>query len=155
MEYRKARLEDTVSVAALVHDTIRAVYPRYYPQGVVDYFLEWHSPERIAAGVEAGQVDVLLDGSGRLVGTGSREDDHITRLYVCPDCQGQGYGSYILERLEESVSEKWDTVQLDASLPAVELYERKGYRTVEHQSEKTVDGSVLVWDVMEKRLREG
>lgn len=146
-------MKDFPAIAALVRDTIRLVYPRYYPQGVVDYFLEWHSPERIAAAMEAGQVNILLDDNGRLVGTGSREDDHITRLYVWPDCQGRGYGSYILKRLEEAISEKWDTVQLDASLPAVELYERKGYRTMEHQSEKTADGCVLVWDVMEKRLR--
>ena len=60
----------------------------------------------------------------------------------------------ILDRLEEAVAADYNTVQLDASLPAVHLYERRGYHTVEHQSEGTESGCVLVWDVMEKRLRE-
>ena len=84
----------------------------------------------------------------------SREGDHITRVFVLPERQGRGYGRYILDRLEEAVAADYDTVRLDASLPAVHLYERRGYHTVEHQSERTEGGCVLVWDVMEKRLRE-
>ena len=99
-------------------------------------------------------MNVLLDGE-KLVGTGSREDNHITRVFVLPEYQGRGYGRYILDRLEEAVAKNYDTVQLDASLPAARLYERRGYHTVEHQSEETASGCVLVWDVMEKRLEEG
>ncbi len=153
MEYRKADQADFSAVLALIQDTIRAIYPRYYPQGCVDYFLNWHSQERVSAAIEAGQVHILLDG-GELVGTGSREGDHITRVFVLPERQGRGYGRYILDRLEEAVAADYDTVQLDASLPAVRLYERRGYHTVEHQSEGTESDCVLVWDVMEKRLRE-
>ena len=153
MEYRKADQADFSAVLALIQDTIRAIYPRYYPQGCVDYFLNWHSQERVSAAIEAGQVHILLDG-GELVGTGSQEGDHITRVFVLPERQGRGYGRYILDRLEEAVAADYDTVQLDASLPAVHLYERRGYHTVEHQSEETESGCVLVWDVMEKRPRE-
>lgn len=153
MEYRKANQSDFPALLALVRDTIRAIYPRYYPQGCVDYFLCWHSPERVAAAIEAGQVNVLLDG-GKLVGTGSQEGNHITRVFVLPEYQGRGYGRYILDWLEEAVAAEYDAVRLDASLPAVRLYEHRGYHTVEHQSEETESGCVLVWDVMEKRLRE-
>ena len=153
MEYRKADQADFSAVLALIQDTIRAIYPRYYPQGCVDYFLNWHSQERVSAAIDAGQVYILLDG-GELVGTGSQEGDRITRVFVLPERQGRGYGRYILDRLEEAVAADYDTVQLDASLPAVHLYERRGYHTVEHQSEETESGCVLVWDVMEKRLGE-
>ncbi len=153
MEYRKASRRDFSAVLALIQDTIRTVFPRYYPQGCVDYFLSWHGPERVSAAITAGQVNVLLDG-GVLVGTGSRKKNHIERVFVLPEYQGRGYGRYILDRLEEAVAVDHDTVQLDASLPAARLYERRGYHTVEHQSEETESGCVLVWDVMEKRLRE-
>ncbi len=153
MEYRKASRRDFSAVLALIQDTIRTVFPRYYPQGCVDYFLSWHGPERVSAAITAGQVNVLLDG-GALVGTGSRKKNHIERVFVLPEYQGRGYGRYILDRLEEAVAVDHDVVQLDASLPAVRLYERRGYYTVEHQSEETESGCVLVWDVMEKRLRE-
>ena len=36
MEYRKAGRQDLAAVMALICDAIRAVYPRYYPQGCVD-----------------------------------------------------------------------------------------------------------------------
>ena len=154
MEFRKAGRKDVPSILTLIQDTIRTVYPRYYLPGIVDYFLDWHSRERVAAAVEAGQVAVLLDG-GRLVGTGSREGNYIGRLFVLPECQGRGWGSLILARLEaEAAKEKHTAVWLSASLPAVCLYDRRGYRTVEHRREETKDGSMLVWDVMEKQLRE-
>ena len=154
MEYREADKTDIPAVLALIQDTIRGIYPRYYPRGCVNFFLDWHSPERVSAAVGAGQVYILLNG-GNLVGTGSREENHITRVFVLPAYQGRGYGRYILDRLEEAVGADYDAVRLDASLPAVGLYERRGYHTVKHQSEETGDGAVLVWDVMEKRLREG
>lgn len=155
MKYRKAGRQDLAAVMALICDTIYTVYPRYYPQGCVDFFLDWHSPDRVAASIEAGQVNLLLDSGGRLVGTGSQEGNYISRVFVRPEYQGRGYGRMILDRLEAAVGEAWSAVRLDASLPAVRLYERRGYRTVEHQSEETASGCVLVWDVMEKQLREG
>ena len=77
MEYRKADQADFSAVLALIQDTIRAIYPQYYPQGCVDYFLNWHSQGRVSAAIEAGQAHILLDG-GELVGTGSQEGDRIT-----------------------------------------------------------------------------
>lgn len=154
MEYRKAEQADILSVLELIQNTIRTVYPRYYLPGIVEYFLEWHSLERLSAAVEAGQVEVLLDGSGRIIGTGSREGDYIGRVFVLPECQGRGHGSRILARLEEAVAREHAAAWLSASLPAVRLYEHRGYRTVEHRCEETKDGSMLVWDVMEKQLRE-
>jgi len=155
VEYRKAGPEDLEAVLNLVRDTIRTTYPRYYPQGCVDFFVDWYSPERLFTAIADGQVSVLLDDGGNMVGTGSQEGNHITRVFVLPRYQGRGYWRYILDRLEEAVAKDCDTVRLDASLPAVQLYERRGYRTVEHQSEEAEGSCVLVWDVMEKYLREG
>ena len=118
MKYRKAGRQDLAAVMALICDTIYTVYPRYYPQGCVDFFLDWHSPERVAASIEAGQVNLLLDSGGRLVGTGSQEGNYISRVFVRPEYQGRGYGRMILDRLEAAVGEAWSAVRLDASLPA-------------------------------------
>lgn len=38
---------------------------------------------------------------GRLAGTGTCTENHITRLFVAPELQGRGYGSYLMERLEK------------------------------------------------------
>ena len=39
---------------------------------------------------DAFRLDLLVDGE--VVGTGSRIDDHITRVYVLPEHEGKGYG---------------------------------------------------------------
>ncbi len=35
------------TVVGLVRGTIRAVYPAYYPSGAVDFFLAYHSDDRL------------------------------------------------------------------------------------------------------------
>lgn len=41
MEYIKAAESDTEEILMIVQDTIRAIYPRYYPQEVVDFFVSF------------------------------------------------------------------------------------------------------------------
>ncbi len=45
-------------VYELVQDTIRNVYPKYYPKEVVDFFCEHHSLKNVTEDVEAGLVGV-------------------------------------------------------------------------------------------------
>ena len=37
-----------------------------------------------------GRIDVL-EVDGKIVGTGSRTDNHITRVYVLPEYEGKGF----------------------------------------------------------------
>lgn len=41
MEYIKATGNDTEEILRIVQDTIRTIYPRYYPQEVVDFFVSF------------------------------------------------------------------------------------------------------------------
>lgn len=41
MEYIKATKSDTEEILIIVQDTIRTIYPRYYPQEVVDFFVSF------------------------------------------------------------------------------------------------------------------
>ena len=92
MEYFKASREHGELIFNLVQDTINAVYPRYYPKPVVEFFCGIHSRDNINRDIEEGCVRVLWK-DGRLVGTGSRKGNHITRVFVAPELQGQGCGS--------------------------------------------------------------
>lgn len=141
--------EDAEAVFQLVQKTIAAVYPNYYPRDVVDFFLQLHSRENIQADVEKGVV-IALQEQGRLVGTGSCEGNHITRVYVSSDCQGRGYGSLIMDCLEKSIAAQHQKICLDASLPACAFYERRGYRTAGHGRVTLESGVVLVYEQMEK-----
>ena len=143
MEYIKAELENLDDVFCIVQNTIRTIYPKYYPKEVVDFFCELHNRENIAKDIENGIVGILLVDK-QIIGTGSHDGNHITRVYVLPEFQGKGYGSFI--------SLNYDTVALDASLPASHLYECRGYYTVRHEKCLVENDAVLIYEVMEKEL---
>lgn len=151
VKYQKATEKDTNQILELVQETITKVYPKYYPKEVVDFFCELHGKEKIKEDICRGNVSVLLVNNS-LVGTGSYQDNHITRVYVQPEFQGKGYGSRIMEELEAEIALTYDKVYLDASLPASHLYEKRGYSTVKHEKWQVENGVVLVYEVMEKLL---
>ncbi|MBO5293477.1 MAG: GNAT family N-acetyltransferase [Lachnospiraceae bacterium] len=154
MEYRKATDENIDCVCDIVQITVRTIYPKYYPGEVVDFFCELHSRENIAKDIETGNAGILVVDH-QIVGTGSHDGNHITRVYVLPEFQGKGYGSFIMQCLEDEIAAKYNTVQLDASLPASHLYEQRGYRTMKHEKWPVKNGVVLVYEVMEKELANG
>lgn len=152
MEYKIAKESDIGQVFKLVQKTIKEVYPKYYPKEVVDFFCELHSEENIKKDITAGVLGVLWNES-EIVGTGSYKENHITRVYVTPEMQGRGCGSFIMQCLEEKIAQEYETAELDASLPACMLYEKHGYQTVRHDKWAVENDVVLVYEVMKKRLR--
>lgn len=153
MNYIEATEEYIEEVYKLVQETILTIYPRYYPKEVVDFFCMLHNKEKIAEDIKQGHLGILLDNDN-LVGTGSYKGNHITRVYVKPAVQGKGYGSYIMQCLEDKIGREYDTVYLDASLPAVRLYERRGYRTKSHEKWDLENNVVLVYEVMKLAMHQ-
>ncbi len=152
MEYITATPDMVDAIHYCLHTTIHTVYPKYYPQEVVDFFCRHHSKEHISEGIVSGNMGVLLN-DGAIVGTGCFDENHITGLYVLPDCQNQGFGSQILNCLEAKIAGKHSTARLDASLPAVCLYEHRGYKTVGHGIYTLENDVKLVYEIMEKNLK--
>lgn len=58
-----------------------------------------------------------------------------------------------MKTLETRIEETYDSVYLDASLPAAALYEKLGFHTVKHERYPVENGVVLVYEVMEKKLQ--
>lgn len=150
MEYRKAEMTDAQQIWRLVQDTIQTSYPKYYPQGIVDFFCEFHSIESIKADIEKGAVRVLTVDNF-IVGTGSVNENHITRLFISPEYQGKGFGGYIMSCIEDEISPNYSTAYLDSSLPAARFYDKRGYKTVRHE-EITAGDSILVYEIMQRYL---
>ncbi|MDE5803657.1 MAG: GNAT family N-acetyltransferase [Lachnospiraceae bacterium] len=151
MEYILAQKNDLQIVFDIVQKTIKYIYPKYYPQEVVKFFCELHNLESIEKDICGGSVGLLKDGE-HFIGTGCYIENHITRVYVLPEFQGKGYGTYIMNCLEEKISEIYKKAYLDASLPASHLYEKRGYVTIEHRKWEVDNGVILVYEVMEKEL---
>lgn len=153
MIYELANIEDLQTVYDVVQHTIKAIYPKYYPAEVVDFFCEHHSWETIAKDIENGYVSVLkIDG--KIVATGCFVDNHITRVYVLPEYQKKGYGTFIIKNIEAQIRDKFDKAYLDASLPAAALYEKLGFATIRHERYPVENGVILAYEIMEKELHK-
>lgn len=153
MIYELAKKEDLQTVYDVVQHTIKTIYPKYYPVEVVNFFCEHHSKSAIAKDIEKGYVSVLkIDG--KIVATGCFVDNHITRVYVLPKYQKKGYGTFIMKQIEAQISEKYDKAYLDASLPAVALYEKLGFSTIKHERYSVENEVILAYEIMEKELHK-
>lgn len=151
MEFKLAEKCDAEKVYALVQETIKAVYPKYYLKEIADMFCEFHSRENIVKDIEEGNTYILLE-NGEIIGTGTKKENHITRVYVLPGYQKRGYGTFIMKGLEEMIKEKYDCVDIDASLPACRLYSSLGYQTVDHGIWECKNGVIQVYEIMKKQL---
>ena len=149
MNIRKASPADLPMVGFITRRTIQEVYPRYYPHGAVEFFLDWHKDKNILPDIEAGEVYLLFDG-GMAAGTVTLHGEEITRLYVQPGLQGRGYGRALLDFAERAIGERYGKIRLEASLPAAAIYWKRGYRVTDMLTETQERGDMLCWDVMEK-----
>ncbi|MDD6071710.1 MAG: GNAT family N-acetyltransferase [Clostridiales bacterium] len=154
MKYQKAELTDLDNIYELVQKTIRTIYPRYYLKEIVDMFTEFHSKESIAKDIEQGKSYLLKLDDDTIIGTGTASENHITRVYVLPEYQGQGSGTYIMQQLEATIAEKYSKAEIDASLPACKLYAKLGYKTVNHGIWNCANDVIQVYEIMEKDLRD-
>ena len=148
---RAAKETDFDSVKDITQTTIWSVYPKYYPSGAVQFFSNHHSDDRIRADIVAGIV-FLIEVDGTAIGTVTVADNEINRLFVLPDFQRKGYGRELMDFAEEIIRKKHDHIILDASLPAKQIYLKRGYVTAKYNMSETENGDYLCYDVMEKHL---
>ncbi|MBD5146170.1 MAG: GNAT family N-acetyltransferase [Ruminococcus sp.] len=145
---RSAVLTKSDKITELVRETIKAVYPKYYPAGAVEFFLAHHKPEKIASDIEAGKVYVI-EQDGVIAGTVTIDGNDIARLFVEPSKQGKGYGGKLLDFAENMIFGYSETIRLDSSLPAKSIYIKRGYKEKEYHKILTDNGDYLCYDIME------
>ncbi|MBR4628062.1 MAG: GNAT family N-acetyltransferase [Ruminococcus sp.] len=136
----------------ITQNTIRAVYPHYYPAGAVEFFCQHHSMENILRDIESGEVWLLYTQTGVPAGTVTVNGNEINRLFVLQKFQGNGYGRILMDFAEELVSQSFDSAELSASLPAKQIYISRGYKTVSYNIIDASDGDKLCYDYMVKHF---
>lgn len=152
MNVIQAGREDVPAIHKLIHQTISTIYSKYYPTDVVRFFLDYHSKDHIAKALDQELV-LLIKEEGQLIGTGSLSGNEIKRMFVLPQFQNKGYGSLLLNKLEQKAAENgYTSVELDSSLPAYGLYENKGYLPIKNERVVTQSGQVLFYHRMAKKI---
>jgi putative acetyltransferase len=145
-QVRPARPADAGTVLALHVAAIRAFGPEAYDDEQVE---AWAAPSDGASGYpidEPGEHCVVVERDGALVGVGHLTDDAegyeadraVEAVYVHPDHTRRGVGSALLAHLEGYTRGTGaDTLELWASLNAVEFYEAVGWERTEERTRRT------------------
>ena len=148
MLIKVAKTSDLETVYRIVQQTIHAVYFHYYAKGAVEFFLEHHSQENIAADIRSGTVFLCINAEETAVGTMTLKRNELCRLFVLPEYQNKGYGGALIDFAEAQIFKEYDRVVLDASLPAKRMYRNRGYREIESDIIKANHGDYLCYDRM-------
>lgn len=150
MEILLAKEQHIQGIFDVVQTTVKEMYPKYYRDEVVNFFCEWHSKDNIAKDIASKKVYMILENN-TIVATGTVDEEHITRIYVLPPKQGKGYGSSMMDFLEQKVITEYGEAYIDSSLPAGKFYHSRGYITKEHLEYELENGKILEYEVMCKR----
>ena len=143
---------DFEAVRKITQETIRTVYPRYYPAGAVEFFLAHHNDAAIERDIRKSIVFLCISDSGDAVGTVTVSGNEIGRLFVLPDCQGMGYGRALLDFAEQEIARKYEFAVLDVSFSAKAIYLKRGYEAVNWHVIETESGDFLCFDEMRRKL---
>ena len=76
MQIRKAMSRDLECIRELTRETIGQIYPKYYPQGAVEFFLSHHCDGAILADIRDGAVYLGIDETDGIVGTVTVKNSH-------------------------------------------------------------------------------
>jgi len=149
---RRFRPSDLDDVYALVCETIDTSYAAVYPPRVVEFFHEYHDREIVVSDAAGGHSLVAYSG-GVLVGTGTRVDTNVRRVFVRADRQRRGIGIKVMSELEaEALAAGIGRLDLSASLPALEFYLRLGYEISSEEDYEVAPGQHLEYYEMAKQL---
>lgn len=147
----EATIDDIDTIKYIVDTTIKYIYPHYYPKGVVEFFLNHHSVENIEKSI-CNEIVLVFKDENEMIGTSTINENEICRLFVLPQYQGCGYGTKIMDYLEKRIKETYSEVKLDSSLPAYDLYIKRGYEAIKNNKIITFYDDVLLYSEMVKRF---
>ena len=161
-EIRRADASDAESIAAAHLDSIRSIGPRYYEPAIVR---DWGG--RVEAGLylrAMGRGEIFFvaidtgEASRAVLGFSSHHQDgsaHGIGVYVRGSAARCGVGSALLRAAEaEARAHGASSLEIDASLAAVDFYARHGFIETGRGSHRLWSGRPMSCVFMKKMLRE-
>ena len=95
---------------------------------------------------------LCLDTLQNAIGTITVKDNEICRFFVLPTYQCKVFGTEMLDFAERIIFEQYPKVVLDVSLPAKQIYLKRGYKEIKFNIIATRGNDFLCYDVMEKQV---
>lgn len=151
MEIINAGVNELMIVKQIVDRTISEMYPAFYSKEGVNFFVHHHNVQNIRYDLTKHQVYLLLKDN-RAVGTGTVVGQYISRVFILPQFQKQGYGSLLLDYLEKEVAKMHDIAIIDVSSVAYEFCLKRGYQVTDNIHLSVANQQTLSYQVMAKSL---
>lgn len=128
--------QQAAEVSALIGRVLIEVNIRDYTREALQEFVDYYSPEQVAAIPKNGGHSYVAMLGEELLGCGSMVPSEekpgesiIQALYVRPDWEGKGVGRLLMEALEaDPLFREASRVAVSASITAHEFYLKLGYR---------------------------
>lgn len=156
LSIRPARPNDAPFMRQVFIESTRATSESYYPREVIDTWSSEVTVESLERGIDDPANTILVaETNGIICGFGklSLRRCEIDALYVDPKCQGMGVGRALMNAILDICTEhNMQEVELNASLPAVEFYERVGFQVVKEDIYTLSNGFVMSIKRMERNL---
>lgn len=146
-----ATLSNLCEIYNLVEITIKTIYPMYYNKKIVEFFLKLHNKENILIDINNNRTYILVDNN-KLIETGSFLENHISRVFILTEYQNQGYGSKIMDFLENKIKLNYDYSVLESSIPSKESYKNRNYEKLDKKSMLIDNNLDFSFDVLKKNL---
>lgn len=143
----QAKADIALKIYELIQRTIKEIYTRYYSEEAVDFFLALHNKESILKDISEGKVYAAVIGDD-VIGTGTINGDHVKRVFVLPEFQGQGTGTLIMDFLEEEIIKDHGAVWLDSSLPAGKFWNGRRYAVKKYAECELENNKILAYAIM-------
>ena len=123
--------------ALAIHDIhtacLRHTLISHYSSEQLEAWLAGRTPAGYLRGAENGEVYLVAEFDGAVVGYANWQDQELLSLFVLPDFQNIGIGTLLFKACEANA----DIRRVKATLSAVEFYKRFGFLKVrQHAMEK-------------------
>jgi len=153
MSIKLAEISDLDIIKQITQKTIAKIYPHYYPDGAVSFFINHHNENNIIDDIKKHCVFLCENLEKNIVGTVTIKNNEILRLFVLHEYQGNGYGKELLDFAEMTISYNYDEIKIDSSMPAKMIYLKRGYKEIEYHTIRTNDNDYLCYDSMKKESK--
>ena len=135
-----------------MNETISTCYATFPPAYRQHWMEDHHSVDQILAEATEG-LTLVIEYRETIIGTGNIVNNRIQSIIIRPDMQRQGYGTELLQRLEQYARNTGISVVQLLALPlARPFFERLGYQTISEHQFNAPNLRQFNYYIMEKRL---
>jgi putative acetyltransferase len=129
---RRATSDDAPAIAALYHDTVTKINSRDYAPAQIEAWAGAAPDEEKWRECQTNRTTFVDEHNGTIRGFAELEDNgHIGAVYVDADCQNEGIGSALLDKMEkEAVARGVTCLWTEASITAQPFFAKRGFETV-------------------------